>query len=248
MTDTRREQHPLWFSVILHLVPGAALTGFVVALNSGFGIEPLLGLLLGILVVIAPIELGYLARHARRTTGSWSPLAAVGYTERLPWKRLVATAVALAAWMIALVTVSMLFLDEWLATTVFGWLPDAIATMAVVVADEEPMTMGVLLAFLALFFISNGLVGPVTEELFFRGHLLPRIDRFGRAAPVINTALFTLYHFHSPWRYPAIFLGFLPICFATWRHRSLWIGLVAHLIINNVFVLLLLASYLGSIR
>ena len=48
--------------------------------------------------------------------------------------------------------------------------------------------------------------------------------------------------------YPAIFLGFLPICFATWRHRSLWIGLVAHLIINNVFVLLLLASYLGSTR
>jgi hypothetical protein len=35
--------------------------------------------------------------------------------------------------------------------------------------------------------------------------------RRGRWAPVINTALFAIYHFFSPWRYPAIFLGFLPI-------------------------------------
>ena len=57
----------------------------------------------------------------------------------------------------------------------------------------------------------NGVAGPITEELYFRGHLLPRLERYGRWAPVINTALFAIYHFFSPWRYPAIFLGFLPI-------------------------------------
>jgi hypothetical protein len=51
------EQHPLWFSVILHLSPGAALTGFVILVHAGYGVEPLLGLLVGILVVLTPLGL-----------------------------------------------------------------------------------------------------------------------------------------------------------------------------------------------
>jgi hypothetical protein len=81
------QQHPLWLSVLLHLLPGAALTGFIVVMHAAFGVEPLLALLAGILVVLAPLELGYLALHARRTTGSWSPLAAADYRTPIPWKR-----------------------------------------------------------------------------------------------------------------------------------------------------------------
>jgi uncharacterized protein len=237
-------QHPLWLSVVLHLAPGAALAGFLVATTAAFAVDPLLALLAGILVVIAPLELGYLVVHARRTTGSWSPLAAVDYRTRVPWRRLTLLAVGLAAWMIALVAVSMVFLDEWLASSAFAWMPEAILAMSTVGGDEAALSTGALVAFLALFFVANGIVGPVTEELYFRGHLLPRIDRYGRAAPVLNTALFTLYHFHTPWRYPVVFLGYLPIGFASWRRRSLWIGLAAHLLVNNVFVLMMLATYL----
>jgi membrane protease YdiL (CAAX protease family) len=76
--------------------------------------------------------------------------------------------------------------------------------------------------------------------------LLPRIDRFGRGAPVLETLMFTLYHFHSPWHYPAIFLGFLPVTWMAWRKRSLYISLTAHLIINNVFILMMVAALLGD--
>lgn len=243
-----REQHPLWWSIVLHLVPGLALTAFVIGIHAAFAVEPLLALLVGMLVVLAPLELGYLSLYARRTTGSWSPLAAVDYRTKLPWKRLAATATAvgLAAWMLMLVVVAMVFLDEWLATSVFAWLPEAIGTMATVGSDGDPMSTAALIGFLALFLLANGVVGPITEELYFRGHLLPRLERYGRRAPVINTALFTLYHFHTPWRYPVVFLGYLPICVATWRKRSLWIGLAAHLIVNNVFVLMMLANYLAG--
>jgi membrane protease YdiL (CAAX protease family) len=232
-------------SILLHLAPGAALTGFVLATNAASGLEPLLGLLLGIPVVLAPLELGYLALHAHRTTGSWSPLAATDYRAHVPWKQLVLTAGALAVWMIMLVAVSLVLLDEWLADSVFAWVPEAIGTMATVEGGEEAMSTGTLAAFLALFFVTNGVIGPVTEELYFRGHLLPRIDRYGRGAPVLNAALFTLYHFHTPWRWPVIFLGYLPICIASWRRRSLWIGLGAHLLVNNIFILMMLASYLA---
>ena len=245
VAEASSEQHSLWHSIALHLLPGVALTGFVITMNALFGLEPLLGLLVGILVVLAPLELGYLAVYARRTAGSWSPLAAVTYRTPVPWRRLTLLAVGLAAWMLVLVTLSLAVLDEWLATTVFPWLPEAILTMATVGGDDAALSTGALVAFLALFFLANGIVGPVTEELYFRGHLLPRIDRYGRGAPVLNTALFTLYHFHTPWRYPAIFLGYLPIAMASWRRRSFWVGLAAHLVINNVF-LLMLATYLNG--
>ena len=243
---TQGEQHPLWLSIGLHLFPGAVLTAFIIMVASAFGVEPLLALLLGIAVVVAPLELGYLSLYAERRAGTWSPLAAVGYRTRLPWKRLALLTVGLAAWMLVLVVVAIAFLDEWLAGSVFAWLPDTILVMATVDEGEAAMSTGALVAFLTLFFITNGVIGPVTEELYFRGHLLPRIDRYGRGAPVLNTALFTLYHFHTPWRYPVILLGYLPIAWASWRKRSMWIGLAAHMVINNVFVLLLLAAYLAE--
>lgn len=239
-------QDSLGRSVLLHLVPGAALTGFVVASNAAFGLDPLLALLVGVLVVLAPLELGYLSVHAKRTTGSWSPYAAVSYRSKLPRRQLALVALAMAAWMIALVTLSMLVIDEWLANSVFAWLPDGILAMATVSGDETAMSTGALIAFLALFIFANGIVGPITEELYFRGHLLPRIDRYGRGAPALNTALFTLYHFHSPWRYPVIFLGYLPIAWGSWRKQSMFVGLAAHLIVNNVFILMMLASYLNT--
>jgi hypothetical protein len=41
----------------------------------------------------------------------------------------------------------------------------------------------------------NVILGPVTEELYLRGYLLPRLYRFGIWAPLINISLFSLYHY-----------------------------------------------------
>jgi hypothetical protein len=63
--------------------------------------------------------------------------------------------------------------------------------------------------------------------------LLPRIDRYARSVPVLETLMLTLYHLHSPGRYPAIFLGFLPATWMAWRSRSLWVSLTAHLLLTK---------------
>ena len=91
-------------------------------------------------------------------------------------------------------------------------------------------------------FACNGVAGPITEELYFRGHLLPRLERYGRWAPVINTVLFASYHFFSPWRYPAIIVGFLPITWMAWRKRSVLVSIAAHMMINMATVLLIAAA------
>ena len=120
--------------------------------------------------------------------------------------------------------------------------PPTLLQFAVAEEPGDPITSGTLLAFLLIALTFNGVAGPITEELYFRGHLLPRLERYGRWAPVINTALFTIYHFFSPWRYPAIFVGFLPITWTAWRKRSVAVSIAAHMTINIVTVLLLAAG------
>jgi membrane protease YdiL (CAAX protease family) len=243
------DQYSLPRSIILHLAPGAVLTGFVIlaasALDS-WGIDPTFALFGGIGLILVPLELGYLAVYARRTTGSWSPLRAVDYTEGVPGRRLALLAGGLAAWFLLVLVVSIAFLDTWLAENVFSWMPHSLRQFAVVEENGDPLTGGALVALFLIAFAFNGVAGPITEELYFRGHLLPRLERYGRGAPVINTVLFAIYHFFSPWRYPAIIIGFLPITWTAWRRRSVLVSIAAHMTINMVTVLLLLAAALAA--
>jgi membrane protease YdiL (CAAX protease family) len=247
--DVRGEQHSLARSIVLHLAPGAVFTAVLVPAASAlaaWGVDPVFALFGGIGLVLVPLELGYLALHARRTTGSWSPLGAVDYRERLPGRRLALLAGGLALWFLLVLVASIALVDGWLTEHVFFWMPGALRQFAVVEEGGEPLSARALLAFLLIALACNGVAGPVAEELYFRGHLLPRLERYGGWAPVINTALFAVYHFFSPWRYPAIVLGFLPIAWVARRERSVLVSIAAHVAINTATVLLLLAAALAA--
>jgi membrane protease YdiL (CAAX protease family) len=247
--DATSRHDSLRRTIILHLAPGLVFTAFVAAgatLLSRWGVDPVFALFGGIGLVLVPLELGYLARYAHRTTGSWSPLRAVDYAEPVPARQLSRLTGALVAWFLACLMVSIVFLDEWLAERVFAWMPNALLQFAVIEESDDPLTGPTLVAFLVIALAFNGIAGPIAEELYFRGHLLPRLERFGRWAPVINTTLFAIYHFFSPWRYPAIVLGFLPIAWFAWRRRSVLVSLAAHVTINTVTVLLIVASALAA--
>lgn len=233
--------------VVLHLAPGAIFT-LAVLLAASFlnrwGVDPSFVLFGAIGVVLAPLELGYLALYARRTTGSWSPLRAVEFRNLVPGRRLAPMATALAAWFFIWLAVSIAVVDMWLATNVFSWMPKSLLIFSGVDRDTSVSApAGALIALLVIALVFNGVVGPITEELYFRGHLLPRLERYGRWAPVINTVLFAIYHFFSPWRYPAIIVGFLPITWMVWRKRSIFISIATHMTINTITVLLLIAAF-----
>lgn len=242
-------QQGLAASVILHLLPGAAVTTFILLAAPWLedrGVPGVVALFLGIGLVVAPLELGYLAWYAHRTTGSWSPLRAVTYRTPLPRRRVLGLAIALATWFIGLLLISAAVLDGWLTDTVFGWMPATLTGLASVDSGGESLSGPALAVTVGAVFILNGFVGPVTEELYFRGHLLPRLDRCGKAAPVLNTVLFSLYHFWTPWQNLARILGFLPIAWMTWRTRSVYVSLAAHVLTNTVFVLGLVTLFMGG--
>ncbi len=79
----------------------------------------------------------------------------------------------------------------------------------------------------------TGILVPITEELYFRGYLLPRMpSQFGRLKPAAHSLLFSIYHFRTPWMIPVRTLGILPLIYTTVHTHSVRPGTIAHCLVN----------------
>jgi hypothetical protein len=81
--------------------------------------------------------------------------------------------------------------------------------------------------------------------LYFRGYLLPRIERFGKWAPLINLSLFSLYHFWTPWEFLSRIILLLPWVYVAWRKRNIYLIMTAHCAANTLGWLLTWGLILG---
>ncbi|QOR36349.1 CPBP family intramembrane metalloprotease [Clostridium sp. 'deep sea'] len=85
-----------------------------------------------------------------------------------------------------------------------------------------------------VYFIFNGFIGPVIEEMFFRGYLTSKISRYGKYAPIIITVLFSLYHFWLPFNNIFRIVVFLPAAYLAWKKKNIYISIVFHSL-SNIF-------------
>jgi membrane protease YdiL (CAAX protease family) len=131
-------------------------------------------------------------------------------------------------------------LDRFIAQALFAWFP-AWAQPQNALGDPAQYSRGALALTLFLGLALNGVAGPAVEELYFRGYLLPRLPAARWWAPAINSVLFSLYHFFSPWQNVTRLLALLPLIYAVAWKRNLAIGLWTHCLLNTAAMLPLLA-------
>lgn len=124
----------------------------------------------------------------------------------------------------------------------FSWLPG----WFLFAEDFTRYSTATLLITWTLGLVVNGIAGPVVEEMYFRGYLLPRISRLGAWAPLVNTVFFSLYHFFTPWLNVGRIIGLLPMVYAAWWKRSIYVSMAVHVLGNVIPMLLLLAVLLGA--
>jgi uncharacterized protein len=241
-------EHGLGRSIALHLAPGLVMLAFYLATAPWFiaaGFPPLTASLATIPLILVPWMLGYLAWQGKHRTGRYDIPAAVFYRERLQKREYALFGAPILAWGVLVFALSESFVAPVLADRWFAWLPGWFLNPADF--DElVAMPTALLLVFLGMLVVFAGVVAPLVEELYFRGHLLPAVDRYGAWAPVFTVALFTVYHFESPWENPARFLVVLPMAWVVWARRSVRFGVVIHVLLNTLSALAVTAAVLAA--
>lgn len=102
---------------------------------------------------------------------------------------------------------------------------------------RQAQQMGWLTSAMQLLML--GLIGPVAEEIFFRGALQQVVSRWvGAGAGIfLSAALFALFHVDVALLAPLFVLGFLLACFRVW-FKNLWAPILFHVLNNSVSVVL----------
>jgi membrane protease YdiL (CAAX protease family) len=214
-------------SIALHIAPGAITTLVYVLIAPGLearGIPAVFGLVLATAFILIPLEIGWLLFEARRGNR-------VLFREPISRKQLFGYAGLLIGWGL-LSSVLFFRADHFLQQHVFEWLPSWY--MVTSVEQFAPYSRAVLKALLFFGVIIAGFAGPIVEEFYFRGYLLPRLDQFGRTAPLVHAVLFSLYHFWTPWQNPSRIALSWAMAQVTWKTRSIYPSMLAHCVLNTV--------------
>jgi len=239
------KQHSALQSIILHLLPGVIGTLVYVIITPFLmknGYPSILGILMAAAIVILPIEMGYLLYQSRKINGNLSLKSIVLYRETLPKWQYVVIPLGLIVWGFLVTGISPL-LDNVIAENWFSWLPEWFF-----IFDMDQLKGYARPALLVTFWVGlivNGLVLPTVEEMYFRGYLLPRLERFGKWAPLINLSLFSLYHFWTPWQFFSRIILLLPWVYVAWRKRNIYLIIITHCTANVLGWLLTWGLILG---
>jgi hypothetical protein len=225
------KRHTLGLSIALHLVPGILIGAFYTVLTpfiTDLGFPSIVSLILAGFVVLVPFELGILLYEGKRT-GAEALKGVVLYRQPLPlrqyliWVPVIFVASGL---LMTLLTPVTTYLQTW-----FTWIPDV---YQIDMGLDGGYSKTVLIVTYLLNFLMITLVGPVVEELYFRGYLLPRIPRLKGWAPVLHTLLFALYHTWTPWVAVARTLAVLPLTYIVRWKNNIYLGIIAHCLLNAI--------------
>lgn len=226
------EEHSIWKSIILHLLPGI-LGGIVYFLIVNFvreqGFPSVSALIVAGVLVITPLELSILIFQSRKNKKKLFG-GFLAYLQPLPvWQYFV--------WVIIIIISSGLIITLFTPITdylrgIFYWMPNEMILDMGLSGVYSKTALIVTYAFILIFVV---LIGPAVEELYFRGYLLPRMPSNLKGwAPIIHSTLFALYHTWTPWMFVARTVGVLPIIYSVQHKRNLYIGLIAHSILNSI--------------
>ena len=91
----------------------------------------------------------------------------------------------------------------------------------------------------------NVLIGPITEELFFRGYLTSHYKKQNSFTPIIIGVLFSLYHFWLPFNNIFRILAFTPVAYVAYKKKNIYISICFHCICNLFSVVSFVLEVMG---
>jgi len=248
--EDKIEQHSLGKSILLHLLPGFMFTIiyiFGVKYTVDRGVPPYFLFLISGALFLIPFELGYLLYQAKKRNKSFCLKGIMDFRTKISKWQYIVLPVLLLGWIYFIALVINPPIENTIIKNFFSWVPEHYFLESLVsLANQYTKSLLIFSAFFGVFF--NGIFGPIVEEIYFRGYLLPRISRFGSWAPLINTILFSLYHFFTPWQNPLRIMALLPVFYTVWWRKNLYLGIIVHCLMNLTGSFMLLMTILRLIK
>lgn len=166
---------------------------------------------------MAPIELGIILNASKKETGKYSLASAFVGHEKMPvWKIFIIAFVFFGVAGILSMTVAPLenYLFSGLRNGFLSHLPLGFdwTNYEYLKTFSKP----VLIVACIYYFLFNTLVGPIVEELFFRGYLTSHYNKQTAFTPILIAILFSLYHFWLPFNNIFRILVFAPVAYVCW--------------------------------
>ena len=226
------EHHSPVLSILLHLLPGLMVGGGYIVLRPlivRLGYPSVMALMGSILLVLLPAELGYLLYEGKKKNGRISLQGVVLYRVPIPtWQYFLWVPILFV--LVALIFTLMRPVDSFLRQQFFSWLPDLEGGL------QPGYSRLVLVITYLVSTVLGTVLGPIVEEMYFRGYLLPRMVYAGKWAPVVNSLLFGLYHIWTPWMFLTRALGSIPLALAAQR-KNLYLAIIVHILLNSVDII-----------
>lgn len=226
-------------SIVLHLAPGAAATLLFIAtapVLAHAGLPTAWAMFGAVLLVLAPSQLAIMRR--------WAPDGRISSIVDIRWP---APRRFLLMFLPTLAAAA-------LAPGLVQWLEPALhRTMQVVLPawwDLDPGALGARPAWQAAITLTGWLlcfvvIGPITEELYFRGFLLPRLPGRPAVAVPANAILFALYHGWQPYTWATVAIFAVPLAMVALRARGVVVAAAVHGTVNLFGLLIMLNVELG---
>lgn len=237
-------QHSPLSSILLHLLPGAIILLFIFLFSNRYitdflridkELGPLVGYLCAIIFGLIPFQLGTLLLVGKKEHGKFSIKGVVGFTEKSPLKQYLFFIPLLLVYFIFLFIVLAPLIQPWIIRTFFSWWPEQYNFQLLLQEPSKLSGSNGIVILILIYILLSCITGPLVEEFYFRGYLLPRMNRYaGKWAPLLNTILFSLYHFFSPWENLVRIFATYPMIYLVWKKRDIRFSIYTHILINAV--------------
>ncbi len=196
--------------------------------------------------ILVPMELGVILRASKKEYGTYSLKSAFEGQEKLAlWKIVMIAFVffGIAGLLSAFIApIENQFWSE-IRDTVLGKLPIGFdwENYEYLKSFSKPM-----LIFTCIYYsVFNVLIGPITEELFFRGYLTSHYKMQNAYTPILIGILFSLYHFWLPFNNIFRILVFAPVAYVAYKKKNIYISIGNHCLCNLISVVDFVVAVLG---
>ena len=184
-------------------------------------------------VTLVPIELGIILFAGKKEYGNYSLKSALSAQGKVSvWKTLLTAFLFFSIaglWSVLVAPIENNLLEP-VRQALLSRLPAGFDWQDLDYIKTFPKS--VILITCIYYGIFNVIIGPVTEELFFRGYLTSHFRIQNGFTPILIAILFSLYHFWLPFNNVFRILVFAPVAFVAYKKKNIYISICFHCLCN----------------